>query len=94
MTAVTAFDPAAHAPLTDLGTRLRELAGDSAYRAGREIKAGRVWVNCYHVYPPHSAFGGYKQSGFGREGHKMALEHYQQTKNMLVSYSDQALGFF
>jgi len=80
--------------LYGLGAGVWSRDGNTAYRAGREIKAGRVWVNCYHVYPPHSAFGGYKQSGFGREGHKMALEHYQQTKNMLVSYSDQALGFF
>jgi hypothetical protein len=56
--------------------------------------AGRVWTNCYHVYPAHAAFGGYKQSGFGRENHKMMLAHYQQTKNLLVSYSPQRLGFF
>src|SRR5690625_4655671 len=67
---------------------------NTAYRAGRDIRAGRVWTNCYHVYPAHAAFGGYKQSGFGRENHKMALEHYQQTKNLLVSYNDQALGLF
>lgn len=65
-----------------------------AYRAGRAIQAGRVWVNCYHAYPAHSAFGGYKKSGIGRETHKKALEHYQQTKNMLVSYSTSPLGFF
>lgn len=65
-----------------------------AYRMGRSIQAGRVWVNCYHAYPAHAAFGGYKKSGIGRETHKMALEHYQQTKNMLVSYSDSPLGFF
>jgi aldehyde dehydrogenase len=64
------------------------------YRFGREIKAGRVWTNCYHLYPAHAAFGGYKQSGIGRENHKMILDHYQQTKNMLVSYSPKALGFF
>jgi aldehyde dehydrogenase len=64
------------------------------YRFGREIKAGRVWVNCYHVYPAHAAFGGYKQSGIGREGHKMVLEHYQQTKNILTSYNSQPLGLF
>lgn len=65
-----------------------------AYRMGRAIQAGRVWTNCYHAYPAHAAFGGYKQSGIGRETHKMMLEHYQQTKNMLVSYSDKPLGFF
>ncbi|WP_104750100.1 aldehyde dehydrogenase family protein [Helicobacter cynogastricus] len=65
-----------------------------AYRVARAIKAGRVWTNCYHVYPAHAAFGGYKQSGIGREGHKMMLEHYQQTKNILVSYSPHKLGFF
>ena len=65
-----------------------------AYRMGRAIQAGRVWMNCYHAYPAHAAFGGYKKSGIGRETHKMALEHYQQTKNMLVSYSDSPLGFF
>ncbi|QGV76988.1 acetaldehyde dehydrogenase ExaC [Streptomyces ficellus] len=66
----------------------------TAYRAGRAIQAGRVWTNCYHAYPAHAAFGGYKQSGIGREGHKMMLEHYQQTKNLLVSYSPKKLGFF
>ena len=64
------------------------------YRFGRAIQAGRVWTNCYHAYPAHAAFGGYKQSGVGRENHKMMLDHYQQTKNMLVSYSTKALGFF
>jgi NAD-dependent aldehyde dehydrogenases len=68
--------------------------GTTAYRMGREIKAGRVWTNCYHLYPAHAAFGGYKQSGIGRETHKMMLDHYQQTKNLLVSYSPKALGFF
>ncbi|MFH8733890.1 MULTISPECIES: acetaldehyde dehydrogenase ExaC [unclassified Streptomyces] len=67
---------------------------NTAYRAGRSIQAGRVWTNCYHAYPAHAAFGGYKQSGIGRENHKMMLEHYQQTKNLLVSYSAQKLGFF
>ena len=57
-------------------------------------KAGRVWTNCYHTYPAHAAFGGYKQSGIGRENHKMMLDHYQQTKNLLVSYSNKAQGFF
>jgi aldehyde dehydrogenase len=65
-----------------------------AFRMGRGIKAGRVWMNCYHAYPAHAAFGGYKKSGIGRETHKMALEHYQQTKNMLVSYDINPLGFF
>lgn len=65
-----------------------------AYRAGRSIQAGRVWTNCYHHYPAHSAFGGYKKSGVGRETHKKALEHYQQTKNLLVSYDINPLGFF
>ncbi|THF63430.1 aldehyde dehydrogenase [Pseudothauera rhizosphaerae] len=65
-----------------------------AFRMGRGIQAGRVWTNCYHLYPAHAAFGGYKQSGIGRENHKMMLEHYQQTKNLLVSYSPNALGFF
>ncbi|KOC91911.1 aldehyde dehydrogenase family protein [Winslowiella iniecta] len=65
-----------------------------AYRVGRAIKAGRVWTNCYHLYPAHAAFGGYKKSGIGRETHKMMLDHYQQTKNLLVSYSVQPLGFF
>ncbi|MEU5976512.1 aldehyde dehydrogenase family protein [Streptomyces sp. NPDC047315] len=67
---------------------------NTAYRAGREIQAGRVWTNCYHAYPAHAAFGGYKQSGIGRETHRMMLEHYQQTKNVLVSYSPKKLGFF
>ncbi|MDN9009650.1 aldehyde dehydrogenase [Brevibacillus laterosporus] len=67
---------------------------NQAYRFGRSIEAGRVWTNCYHAYPAHAAFGGYKVSGIGRENHKMMLAHYQQTKNILVSYSDQALGFF
>ncbi|MDO4246294.1 MAG: aldehyde dehydrogenase family protein [Deinococcus sp.] len=65
-----------------------------AYRMGRAIQAGRVWTNCYHAYPAHAAFGGYKQSGIGRENHKMMLGHYQQTKNLLVSYSANKLGFF
>lgn len=65
-----------------------------AYRMGRGIQAGRVWMNCYHLYPAHAAFGGYKKSGVGRETHKMILDHYQQTKNMLVSYSESPLGFF
>ena len=60
----------------------------------RAIKAGRVWTNCYHAYPAHATFGGYKESGIGRETHKMMLDHYQQTKNLLVSYSPNKLGFF
>lgn len=67
---------------------------NTAYRAGRAIQAGRVWTNCYHLYPAHAAFGGYKKSGIGRETHKMMLSHYQQTKNLLVSYSPKAMGFF
>ncbi|MFT3996852.1 MAG: aldehyde dehydrogenase family protein [Asticcacaulis sp.] len=67
---------------------------NTAYRAGRGIEAGRVWTNCYHAYPAHAAFGGYKQSGIGRETHKMMLDHYQQTKNILVSYQPAKLGFF
>jgi aldehyde dehydrogenase len=65
-----------------------------AYHFGRGIQAGRVWTNCYHLYPAHAAFGGYKQSGIGRENHKMMLEHYQQTKNQLISYSPKTMGFF
>ena len=67
---------------------------NTAYRFGRGVQAGRVWTNCYHLYPAHAAFGGYKQSGIGRENHRMMLDHYQQTKNLLVSYSPNALGFF
>jgi aldehyde dehydrogenase len=77
-----------------LGAGVWSRNGSNAYRVGREIKAGRVWTNCYHLYPAHAAFGGYKQSGFGRETHKMILDHYQQTKNLLVSYSPKPLGFF
>ncbi len=67
---------------------------NKAYRVGRAVQAGRVWTNCYHLYPAHAAFGGYKQSGIGRETHRMMLDHYQQTKNMLVSYDPKAMGFF
>ena len=74
------------------GIWTREL--NRSYRFGRAIKAGRVWTNCYHDYPAHAAFGGYKQSGIGRENHLMMLNHYQQTKNLLVSYSPKKLGFF
>ncbi|HMQ63910.1 MAG TPA: aldehyde dehydrogenase family protein, partial [Flavilitoribacter sp.] len=65
-----------------------------AYLISRQIKAGRVWVNCYHAYPAHAPFGGYKKSGIGRETHRMMLNHYRQTKNMLVSYKKKAEGFF
>jgi aldehyde dehydrogenase len=64
------------------------------YMVPRAIEAGRVWVNCYHDYPAGAPFGGYKASGFGRENHKMMLSHYRQNKNMLISYSQQKLGFF
>ncbi|MFL4997417.1 MAG: aldehyde dehydrogenase [Microvirga sp.] len=80
--------------LYGLGAGVWTRNGNRAYRFGRAIQAGRVWTNCYHAYPAHAAFGGYKQSGIGRETHKMMLDHYQQTKNMLVSYSPKALGFF
>jgi aldehyde dehydrogenase len=80
--------------LYGLGAAVWSRDGNTAYRAGRDIQAGRVWVNNYHAYPAHAAFGGYKQSGVGRENHKMMLDHYQQTKNMLVSYSQNAQGFF
>ncbi|NMF89003.1 aldehyde dehydrogenase [Aromatoleum petrolei] len=77
-----------------LGAGVWSRDGSRAYRMGRGIKAGRVWTNCYHAYPAHATFGGYKESGIGRETHKMMLDHYQQTKNLLVSYSPNALGFF
>ncbi|ALF60291.1 aldehyde dehydrogenase family protein [Psychrobacter urativorans] len=80
--------------LYGLGAGVWTRNGTRAYRFGRGIKAGRVWTNCYHHYPAHAAFGGYKQSGIGRENHLMMLNHYQQTKNMLVSYSTKAMGFF
>jgi aldehyde dehydrogenase len=80
--------------LYGLGAGVWTRDGTRAYRMGRAIQAGRVWTNCYHAYPAHAAFGGYKQSGIGRETHKMMLDHYQQTKNLLVSYSPKALGFF
>jgi len=80
--------------LYGLGAGVWSRDGNVAYRAGRDIKAGRVWTNCYHAYPAHAAFGGYKQSGIGRENHKMMLDHYQQTKNLLVSYDNKAQGFF
>jgi aldehyde dehydrogenase len=80
--------------LYGLGAGVWSRNGNIAYRMGRALKAGRVWTNCYHAYPAHAAFGGYKQSGIGRETHKMMLDHYQQTKNLLVSYSESKLGFF
>ncbi|GHJ35974.1 aldehyde dehydrogenase [Streptomyces sp. TS71-3] len=97
---VTTFDSVdealkiANETLYGLGAGLWTRDGSTAYRMGREIKAGRVWTNCYHAYPAHAAFGGYKNSGIGRENHKMMLDHYQQTKNLLVSYSPKKLGFF
>lgn len=98
--AVTSFDDyddamkIANDTLYGLGAGVWTRDGSTAYRAGRAIQAGRVWTNCYHAYPAHAAFGGYKQSGIGRENHRMMLDHYQQTKNLLVSYSAQKLGFF
>jgi aldehyde dehydrogenase len=80
--------------LYGLGSGVWTRDSNCAYRMGRGIQAGRVWTNCYHLYPAHAAFGGYKKSGIGRENHKMMLDHYQQTKNVLVSYSPKALGFF
>jgi aldehyde dehydrogenase len=77
-----------------LGAGVWSRNGNIAYRMGRGLKAGRVWTNCYHAYPAHAAFGGYKESGIGRETHKMMLDHYQQSKNLLVSYSPKKLGFF
>jgi aldehyde dehydrogenase len=91
------FDDAisiANDTLYGLGAGVWTRDGAQAYRAGRAIQAGRVWTNCYHLYPAHAAFGGYKQSGIGRENHKMMLDHYQQTKNLLVSYDPNPMGFF
>ena len=98
--AVTTFKNEAEAlaiandSLYGLGAGVWTRSTHTAYRMGRGIQAGRVWTNCYHAYPAHAAFGGYKQSGIGRENHKMMLDHYQQTKNLLVSYSTKKLGFF
>ena len=98
--AVTTFRDEAEAleiandTLYGLGAGVWSRNANTCYRFGRGIQAGRVWTNCYHAYPAHAAFGGYKQSGVGRETHKMMLDHYQQTKNMLVSYSPKKLGFF
>ncbi|MEW1698256.1 aldehyde dehydrogenase family protein [Streptomyces sp. NPDC091278] len=97
VTSFTDFDDAirtANDTLYGLGAGVWTRDTNTAYRAGRAIQAGRVWTNCYHAYPAHAAFGGYKQSGIGRENHRMMLEHYQQTKNLLVSYSPKKLGFF
>jgi aldehyde dehydrogenase len=97
VTSFTDYDDAiniANDTLYGLGAGVWSRDGNTAYRAGRDIKAGRVWTNCYHAYPAHAAFGGYKQSGIGRENHKMMLDHYQQTKNLLVSYGNKAQGFF
>jgi aldehyde dehydrogenase len=97
VTTFTDFDDAmaiANDTLYGLGAGVWSRDGNIAYRAGREIQAGRVWTNCYHAYPAGAAFGGYKASGIGRENHKMMLDHYQQTKNLLVSYSPHKLGFF
>ncbi|CAL9363349.1 acetaldehyde dehydrogenase ExaC [Streptomyces sp. enrichment culture] len=91
------FDDAiriANDTLYGLGAGVWTRDGSRAYRAGRAIQAGRVWTNCYHQYPAHAAFGGYKQSGIGRENHRMMLEHYQQTKNLLVSYDPKKAGLF
>ncbi len=98
--AVTTFKDEAEAlaiandTIYGLGAGVWSRNGNVAYRMGRAIKAGRVWTNCYHAYPAGAAFGGYKESGIGRENHKMMLDHYQQTKNLLVSYAEQKLGFF
>ncbi len=97
---VTSFKDQANAlaiandTLYGLGAGVWSRDVNTAYRMGRGIQAGRVWTNCYHLYPAHATFGGYKQSGIGRENHKVMLDHYQQTKNLLVSYSPKALGFF
>jgi aldehyde dehydrogenase len=98
--AVTTFADEAEAlelandTLYGLGAGVWTRDSSLAYRMGRGIQAGRVWVNSYHLYPAHAAFGGYKASGIGRENHRMMLDHYQQTKNLLVSYSPDKLGFF
>jgi len=98
--AVTTFKTEAEAlaiandTLYGLGAGVWSRDANTCYRMGRAIKAGRVWTNCYHAYPAHAAFGGYKESGIGRETHKVMLDHYQQTKNLLVSYSPKKLGFF
>ena len=98
--AVTTFKDEAEAleiandTLYGLGAGVWTRDGSRAFRMGRAIKAGRVWTNCYHQYPAHAAFGGYKSSGVGRENHRMMLEHYSQTKCLLVSYDQNPMGFF
>ena len=98
--AVTTFKDDAEAleiandTLYGLGAGVWTRNGNRAYTMGRKIKAGRVWTNCYHQYPAGAAFGGYKISGVGRENHRMMLDHYSQTKNLLVSYSTKPLGLF
>ena len=98
--AVTTFRDEAEAlsiandTLYGLGAGVWSRDGNTAYRAGRDIKAGRVWTNCYHAYPAHAAFGGYKMSGIGRENHAMMLDIYSQTKAVLVSTDENKLGFF
>ncbi len=97
VTSFDGFDEAIHIAndtLYGLGAGVWSRSGDTAYRAGRAIEAGRVWTNTYHQYPAHAAFGGYKQSGIGRENHLKMLDHYQQTKNLLVSYAEGPMGFF
>ncbi|ARQ67541.1 acetaldehyde dehydrogenase ExaC [Streptomyces marincola] len=97
---VTTFDSVdealkiANDTMYGLGAGVWTRDGTAAYRLGRQIKAGRVWTNCYHAYPAHAAFGGYKKSGIGRENHRMMLDHYQQTKNLLVSYAPGKAGLF
>lgn len=100
VTSVTTFKDEAEAlsiandTLYGLGAGVWTRDMHQAYSISRGIKAGRVWVNCYHLYPAHAPFGGYKKSGFGRENHKMMLDHYRQNKNMLISYDKKAMGFF
>jgi aldehyde dehydrogenase len=100
VTSITTFKDEAEAieiandTLYGLGAGVWTRDAHQLYQVPRAIKAGRVWVNCYHNYPAHAPFGGYKKSGFGRETHKMMLDHYRQTKNMLISYDKKAMGFF
>ena len=92
--ATTKASEVANDTLYGLGAGVWTRNGNIAYRMGRAIQAGIVWTNCYHAYPAHSPFGGYKQSGVGRETHKMMLDHYRQNKNLHVSYAEKKLGFF
>jgi aldehyde dehydrogenase len=97
VTSFEGFDEAvqiANDTLYGLGAGVWTRNVHTAYRAARAIQSGRVWTNCYHLYPAHATFGGYKQSGIGRETHRMMLDHYQQTKNILVSYDQKPMGFF